>query len=67
LIDSNLTFPEHLSANSISLLSLLLTKDQESRLGVGPRDAEEIKEHAFFKDINWDKLFNREIRPPFVP
>jgi len=26
------------------------------RLGAGPRDAEEIKEHEFFKDINWDDV-----------
>lgn len=51
----------------MSLLSLLLVKQQEYRLGSGERDAEDIKDHLFFKDINWDKLVKREIRPPFVP
>jgi len=27
----------------------------------------DIKEHSFFKDVNWEKLSNRKIRPPFVP
>lgn len=44
-----------------------MEKDNEKRLGSGPRDAEEIKEHPFFQDVNWDKLLKREIRPPFVP
>lgn len=42
-------------------------KQQENRLGAGPRDAEEIKEHEFFKEVNWDRLLKREIKPPFVP
>jgi len=31
------------------------------RLGAGPRDAEEIKEHEFFKDINWDDVQRRKL------
>lgn len=34
------------------------------RLGAGPRDAEEIKEHEFFSDINWDDVSNRKLKPP---
>lgn len=34
------------------------------RLGAGPRDAEEIKEHEFFKDINWYDVQNRKLQPP---
>ena len=26
-----------------------------------------IKEHPFFKDIDWAKLLRKEIKPPFVP
>lgn len=34
------------------------------RLGAGVRDAEEIKEHDFFKGINWEDVANRKFRPP---
>lgn len=34
------------------------------RLGAGIRDAEEIKEHDFFKGINWDDVYNRKMTPP---
>lgn len=34
------------------------------RLGAGPRDAEEIKEHEFFKNINWDDVYHRRLKPP---
>jgi hypothetical protein len=34
------------------------------RLGAGIRDAEEIKEHAFFKGIDWQKVYKKELKPP---
>lgn len=27
----------------------------------------EIMNHPFFKDINWEKLMSKEIKPSFVP
>ena len=33
-------------------------------MGGGVRDAEEIKEHKFFKDINWEDVYNRKLVPP---
>ena len=34
------------------------------RLGAGPRDSEEIKEHPFFEGIDWGKVLNRELVMP---
>lgn len=28
---------------------------------------QELKDHAFFASINWDKLYHKEIQPPFKP
>lgn len=47
----------------INLLQLL-SKNPLRRLGAGIRDAEEIKEHSFFKDIDWKKVYNKELKPP---
>jgi hypothetical protein len=49
------------------VLSQLLRKDPKYRLGGGERDGQEIMEHPFFYNIDWKSLYNREIRPPFVP
>jgi hypothetical protein len=40
---------------------------QAARLGSGAKDAGEIKSHAFFKPMNWDRLANLEIEPPLKP
>ena len=34
------------------------------RLGAGPKDSEEIKDHAFFKGVNWDEILNRKLPVP---
>lgn len=44
------------------LIKKLLVKDPKERLGSGPGGVEEIKGHAFFEGIKWDKV--REMDAP---
>jgi len=44
----------------------LLNRNPKHRLGA-KRDAAELKEHPFFKDIDWSLLSRKEITPPFKP
>lgn len=44
----------------------LLNRNPKHRLGA-TRDAAELKEHAFFKNIDWELLAQRAIPPPFKP
>ena len=37
------------------------------RLGSGESDADEIKTHEFFKDMNWVELANARLTPPWRP
>ena len=45
----------------------LLTRDPTRRLGSGKGDAEEIKRHPFFKDVNFDDVLHKRIPPPYFP
>lgn len=36
-------------------------------LGSGPNAIGDIKAHSFFMTIDWDKLYRREVDPPFIP
>ena len=49
------------------LLIKLLVKNPSKRLGCMEKGEEEIKNHLFFKMINWVKLEAREVQPPFKP
>lgn len=64
---SDLAYPRYLSNCAILLLRGLLTRDPRRRLGSGPTDADDIKAHPFFADIDWEKLRNGEIPPPWNP
>ena len=51
-----------ISSEAKNLIKSFLTEPSK-RLGVN--GIEEIKNHIFFKNFNWDKI--REMRPPFIP
>jgi len=42
----------------------LLNRNPYKRLGSGRRDAEEIKEHPFFSNINWEEAMQRKLKVP---
>ena len=56
--------PSSLSTEAKALLIGLLSKNPNKRLGAGPRDAEEIKEHDFFKELKWEDVALRKLKPP---
>ena len=62
-----LRFPPDVNPIAINLISQLLNVNPKKRLGGGNDDATKIKEHAFFKGVEWEKYWNKEIQPPFVP
>jgi len=45
----------------------LLQKDPTTRLGHGPNGDDQIKNHKWFRSINWKKLEARELEPKFKP
>ncbi|XP_028551979.1 probable serine/threonine protein kinase IREH1 isoform X2 [Dendrobium catenatum] len=55
--------PEEMSAEAQDLIDKLLTEDPNQRLGA--KGASEVKQHAFFKNINWDTLARQ--KAAFVP
>jgi protein-serine/threonine kinase len=46
--------------------SQLLNRNPKHRLGA-ERDAAELKEHPFFKNIDWKLLAAKQVTPPFKP
>ncbi|KAK6356588.1 Serine/threonine kinase [Orbilia javanica] len=60
-------YPIHMPRDSVSILQKLLTREPELRLGSGPTDAQEIMSHAFFRNVNWDDIYNKRVPSPFLP
>lgn len=64
ILQNTLKFPPFLEGTDAQdLLVKLLQKDPSKRLD----DAQQIKNHAFFKNIDWKKLLDKGYQPPFKP
>jgi len=62
----NVKFPPVVKGELKDLLSLLLEKKAEKRLG-GSEGAAEIKNHNWFKNVDWNSYMQRKVPAPFVP
>ncbi|XP_056643762.1 uncharacterized protein LOC130449782 [Diorhabda sublineata] len=60
-------FPKHLSTYAIDLLTLLMEKDHTKRLGTRFSPHGSIRDHDFYKKLDWQALEARQIEPPFKP
>ena len=67
IMSAELVFPPFMSEDAKSLLSKLLVRDPKNRLGSGERDAGELKEHDFFRSIDWEILSRGDVATPWAP
>jgi len=67
ILEDEPLYPITMPRDAVSILQKLLTRDPTRRLGSGKADAEEIKKHPFFKDVNFDDVMNKRIPPPYFP
>ncbi|XP_052742669.1 ribosomal protein S6 kinase alpha-5 isoform X2 [Bicyclus anynana] len=59
--------PNDVSPEVQDFIKKLLVKDPRRRLGGGEDDAEELKRHPFFENLDWDAVSRRAVSAPFVP
>ncbi|KUJ07658.1 serine/threonine protein kinase-like protein [Mollisia scopiformis] len=68
IVKQKLVMPYFLGPDAKDLLTRLLRKEPNKRLGSNmPKDMLTIKKHRFFRKIDWRKLAKREIEPPIQP
>ena len=63
IICQKLVLPQFFSKSVKDLLKRLLEKKPEKRIG-SLKGATEIKNHDFFKDVDWKEVFNKNLKPP---
>lgn len=66
ILHDDVLYPVWLSPAAVAVLKGFMTKQPARRLGVAG-GAQGIKSHAFFKDVDWEALEQRKVKPPFKP
>ena len=56
-----------MSEQEKDIIRQLLNRDPKQRLGSGPDDHNEVINHPWFDDIDWDKLQKQELEADFKP
>lgn len=67
ILHCNYKIPTNIGCTSKGLINALLQLNVENRLGGYDADLEAIKIHPFFENVNWTRVENGQLEPPFVP
>merc|ERR1719359_2206458 len=67
ILSGKIVFPKLFDKNAKGLVKKLLTADLGKRYGNLKNGVEDIKQHKWFNPIDWEKLLQKEIEPPFKP
>ena len=67
ILEGKIKFSSDFDHKSKSLIKHLLEPDLSKRYGNLKDGVDDIKNHEFFKSMNWDKLLRQELEVPFIP
>lgn len=67
ILSAKLTLPVYLTVEAQDLIRRLMKRQVKHRLGGGLDDAEPIRGHPFFKQVCWEDVFARRLKPPIEP
>lgn len=65
LVDEPL-YPVEMSEDAQTIVAALLRKEPKERIGSN-KGFEEVRLQSFFRDLDWDALYEKRITPPIIP
>lgn len=66
ILYDTLKYPSKISKPAVDLMKKLLDKNPKTRLG-NFYGAEDIKNHEWFKGVDWNKYLKKEVTPIWKP
>ncbi|KAG0054059.1 cAMP-dependent protein kinase, partial [Linnemannia elongata] len=67
ILEGRIYFPPHIDPTAKDLIKKLLTGDRTKRLGNLKGGSDDIKNHKWFRGVDWQGLLDRTVRAPIVP
>ena len=60
-------YPDNLNDATVDFVNKLLKREQHRRLGSGPNGIADVRDHAFFAEINFDDILSTNAPAPWIP
>lgn len=67
IVEGHIRFPHNMSPAARDVISGLCKTNPSERLGYISGGTQRVKDHPFFKGIDWDDLYNRKEKGPIIP
>ncbi|OJD24304.1 AGC/PKA protein kinase [Blastomyces percursus] len=67
IVEGRLRFPANMPPAAQDIVSQLCKTNPSERLGYIRGGSASVKQHPFFKGINWDDIYHRRTKGPIVP
>lgn len=67
ILDGNINWPKNFDSVAKDLIKKLLVLDRTKRLGCMKNGARDIKMHRWFKNVDWNEVYNKKYQAPIKP
>lgn len=67
ILSGKIDWPKHVDPIARDLIKKLLVQDRTKRLGNMKNGAQDVKNHRWFRNIDWDDVVGKQTEPPIVP
>ena len=67
ILGGKIEWPRCVEGLAKDLIRKLLVADRTKRIGCLRNGAEDVKTHKWLKEIDWEDVLCRKLKPPFVP
>ncbi|KAF9942659.1 hypothetical protein BGZ67_000473 [Mortierella alpina] len=67
ILAGRIYFPAHIDSTAKDLIKKLLTADRTKRLGNLKDGSDDIKNHKWFRGVDWQGLMEKSVAAPIVP
>jgi cGMP-dependent protein kinase len=68
IMEAPLEFPDFINDDAaVAIISGLLERTPELRIGASQKGAKEVKEHPYFEKFDWNALVGRQLKTPWKP
>lgn len=67
ILEGKIEWPKYMDPVAKDLIRKLLVQDRTRRLGNMKNGTSDVKNHRWFRAINWERVYNKKLDPPIVP